>query len=1090
MIKTIPKALALCFPLALLSACGGKSDKPEGEASPSPTVAATVTPEASPAATPTTSPEPSSEPSTIPSSEPSPAVPNLMASISVDVTGSALKRVSFDITTEAPYANVNIQSDGIVLLDNLDVVASGTHALNAAVNFGSTGNKTLEFYVRGGEAVIENVELSDINATEFPSFTDIAADIGLIDDNSLKYSGPTVADMNNDGYYDLVLNNHNDSPSKLYWNNAGTSVTKNEGDLALWNLMDLHGTAAGDYDNDGDLDLLVTLGGGNGTSPQPPVFYVNDGDRVLNTSTATQGAPIGLTSGARGRSARWGDFDLDGDLDLALFNAAGINGETGAQHIFYRNDGEGAFELVDVLGLGYTAGDRLLMLDFNKDGIDDFLITSPLSLWQGNGDYTFTNVTTQWIPEEHRGVYGGYAAADMDLDNDGDNEVYITRGYAYYSVSNAATPSMDFNAATGIMDIYDSGERTESTEISFSADGDISMSHYDHTIVRSRYDGEFNVYLGANKAEQTPESNDETNVITQAAAEGWPEDRSENGVYIGYIGDGQWRLEVVRSQFISWGIGYRLEGLSSVETEWDANNRNLQDILLINEGDHFSTADASWNIPQGGNHWGVTYGDFNNDSFNDIFVYRYGYIRDRIADYTLLNTGNNSFEIVTSQESTHTAGVSHADSGQAFDFDLDGDVDILSGDDQYGNWHLFRNDADASANYSLVRVGYSPIENIDPISAQVVVQTTNNTYYKRVGSAGESHSQSLLNTVHFGLGDESSIESVSIRWRNGETVYLTGPDANTVLQSDDGEFPEPTSLTVTPASESVRVGVADLDLDIILDPVNANPAVNWSSSNDAIATVDTEGVVTGVSVGTANITASSVTNGESDFAEIEVIPYVPYSVESVSVTPETAFVLVDQELNLSATVMPERVDDASVTWGSSDDGVATVSDSGVVRGIADGDATITATTADGGYEDKSEITVETYRPTSMTYVNRESFLSEEFSTSEPLEISLQFEAGNGETVLDGGDGGIIVWFRELNSGWTPVEDATQVDATVIGTTNGVATVSFDISDRTPTAELPDGNFYFIWARMTSSSGDVVGAGVGSPTDIITLVDDE
>lgn len=88
-----------------------------------------------------------------------------------------------------------------------------------------------------------------------------------------KYGGPSVADINNDGYYDMILNNHNDSdsPSKLFFGSANGNVT-NETDLSLFRLMDLHGSPAGDYDNDGDLDIVIAVGGGNGTIPKPNVI--------------------------------------------------------------------------------------------------------------------------------------------------------------------------------------------------------------------------------------------------------------------------------------------------------------------------------------------------------------------------------------------------------------------------------------------------------------------------------------------------------------------------------------------------------------------------------------------------------------------------------------------------------------------------------------------------------------------------------------------------------------------------------------------------------------------------------------------------
>lgn len=1004
------------------------------------------------------------------------------------VENSPLKRVMLDVSITSVYANISIEAGGIRLLDNLDIPSSGDHVLNALVDFGSVGDKELKFFVRGGELTVNQVSFSDVEAAAVPMFTDISESIGLIDEPSLKYGGPSIADMDMDGDYDLILNNHNDSPSKLYWNNNGASVTKADKDLALWELMDLHGSAAGDYDNDGDLDLVISLGGGNGTMPTPPVFYKNNEGKLERSDVA-----VGITSGARGRSPRWADFDLDGDLDLALFNAAGINGESGAQHIFYRNKGDGTFELLDVAGLGYAGGDRVLLLDFNKDNIDDVLMIAPISLWQGNGDFTFTNVTNEWLPEPVRGAYGGMSATDVDLDNDGDNEIYIATGLGYYAISD---DSYDFNLAAQQLDIREKGDNRGAaagiTSMAFSAPGDLKLLNYEVGIVVARYDGDFPVFLGASKAVHNPASSDAIFDITQANAQGWPAARDENGIYIGHTGDGQWQLEIVRDQFISWGIGFTLTGVTEVQTDWEPNNRNRQDILLINEGDKFVQAPTSWNIPKGGNHWGVTYGDFNNDSYNDLFVYRYGFIRERVADYLLLNTGKGSFEITTSAEATKVGVPSHADSGQAFDFDLDGDVDILSGDDQFGLWHLFQNDYDGNGNYTLVQVGYSPIENIDPISTEVIVTTANHTYTKRVASAGESHSQSLLNTIHFGLADESKIKSVSIRWRNGETVILEDQDANKLLKSEDGQLPKPKALAVSPATGGkVRVGVADLALDVVFDPLNANPQLTWGSSDEAIATVDGKGVVTGVSVGVGvTITATSTIDTDvKGSAIVDVIEYVPLPVEGVSLNAATGFVTVGAEISLTATIEPEKVDDPALTWSSSDESIATVDDNGVVRGIGDGQATITVKTNDGGFEDMSVITVETFKESSIAFDDTAIYQSGEYLTSGSLDVTVNYDAGTGNTVVEGANGGVQFYLREMVDWSTVANDYIAEGSGTVDTRSGTVTGSISLKNATPTADLPEGNFYFLWIRFDSSDGSAPNAGVGGPGASIKIVDD-
>ncbi|MEL0654785.1 VCBS repeat-containing protein [Pseudoalteromonas issachenkonii] len=69
-----------------------------------------------------------------------------------------------------------------------------------------------------------------------------------------KYGGPTIADINSDGYYDLLLTNHDTTPIRLFMANGDNTYTLQDD---IFPREDLHGMSAGDYDNDGDLNVLI-----------------------------------------------------------------------------------------------------------------------------------------------------------------------------------------------------------------------------------------------------------------------------------------------------------------------------------------------------------------------------------------------------------------------------------------------------------------------------------------------------------------------------------------------------------------------------------------------------------------------------------------------------------------------------------------------------------------------------------------------------------------------------------------------------------------------------------------------------------------
>src|SRR3989441_6285178 len=152
------------------------------------------------------------------------------------------------------------------------------------------------------------------------------------------------------------------------------------------------------------------------------------------------------------------------------------------------------------------------------------------------------------------------------------------------------------------------------------------------------------------------------------------------------------------------------------------------------------------------------------------------------------------------------------------------------------------------------------------------------------------------------------------------------------------------SVTISPSAPNIYVG-GTLQLTATLKDASGNllggRTVSWMTSSGAVATVSASGLVTGLAVGTATITATS--EGQSGTAAVTVST-VP--VASVVVSPAAANVYVGGAVQLTATpkdaagnVLVGR----AVTWASGNGAVATVSAGGLVTGLAVGAATITAT---------------------------------------------------------------------------------------------------------------------------------------------------
>jgi len=191
-----------------------------------------------------------------------------------------------------------------------------------------------------------------------------------------------------------------------------------------------------------------------------------------------------------------------------------------------------------------------------------------------------------------------------------------------------------------------------------------------------------------------------------------------------------------------------------------------------------------------------------------------------------------------------------------------------------------------------------------------------------------SHSTNLLTmsvcTLH-NLGIDSAVP---------RTVYVTDIDLNKKIRLE----PEDTATLVATAL-----------------PHNADlKTVTWASDDETVATVDEDGVVTAVGVGTATITATS-DMVEEIVAECDVT--VAVFVTGVTLDQETlALTFGGVDGTLTATIAPVTATDKTLIWISSNEEVATV-EGGVVTAVSGGTATITAITTDGGFMAECEVTV-------------------------------------------------------------------------------------------------------------------------------------
>ncbi|MEA5016476.1 MAG: Ig-like domain-containing protein [Candidatus Limiplasma sp.] len=216
----------------------------------------------------------------------------------------------------------------------------------------------------------------------------------------------------------------------------------------------------------------------------------------------------------------------------------------------------------------------------------------------------------------------------------------------------------------------------------------------------------------------------------------------------------------------------------------------------------------------------------------------------------------------------------------------------------------------------------------------------------------------------------SSDEAVAIVDENGNVSGVGIGEAIISATSNDPAFTKPVSCVVT-VSRAVNEIILDhqdetlytgsvVKLAASVSPEDAGKKnVIWSSSDPTVANADGNGKVTAKNAGKATITCTA-TDGTEVSASCAI--HVIYAVKSVTISQKTATLVLGTDesaaqLSLTCTVVPESAFYQTITWSSSDEAVATVSQDGFVQAVSAGKAIITAATDDPAVKAASTCTI-------------------------------------------------------------------------------------------------------------------------------------
>lgn len=459
----------------------------------------------------------------------------------------------------------------------------------------------------------------------------------------------------------------------------------------------------------GDYSVAIAMGGGiqffgPWTLGVDPTFTkITDGSIV--------------NDGGDSVSCAWGDYDGDGFLDLAVANASGQN------EFLYHNNGNGAFTKV-AIGPLVTSGHNstaLAWADFDNNGTLDLFVANYDNqnsfLFQNIGNGAFLQVTNGSAVNT-----GGLSAACAwaDYDNDGNLDLFVAN-----------------NSTNGNFLYHGNGDGTFDRVTTGAISTDRLAAFSDGVWGDYNNDGKPDLFLctdGGNNALYRNEGNGEFTRIT-------------SGIIVN-------------------------DGPSSSAAWADYDNDGYLDLVTTHSGEphlYHNNGAGGFTVTAlstpGKTLTGCAWGDYDNDGFLDLFLTE----REGHGSVLFHNNGDGTFARVTTGSLVNDAAFSWG--ARWGDYDNDGFLDLFvcnrPDSSGFANNFLYRNNANTNHWVKANLIGTR--SNRSGIGAKVRLKADiggREMWQLREVASGGGYGQASLD-VHFGLGDATNVESLTIEWPSG-----------------------------------------------------------------------------------------------------------------------------------------------------------------------------------------------------------------------------------------------------------------------------------------------------------------------------------
>jgi hypothetical protein len=464
-----------------------------------------------------------------------------------------------------------------------------------------------------------------------------------------------------------------------------------------------------------------------------------------------------VNDGSASRSVNFVDYDGDGDPDLFV-----SNGKRFGQFDFLYNNNNGVFTRVlgITLVLDSLPSDGSSWADIDNDGDLDLCVvswydsTNTLYKNDGNGNFTLLSSSPVYI---NRGF--SETCSWGDFDNDGLVDLFITnsegigswRNRLYKNTGGGNFVSIDTGAISLDLNRYSRGINW----VDIDGDGDldifVSCENNQNELMYKNNGGGFFTKI-TNTSPVTDQGN------------------SWSASWGDYDNDGDLDVFVA-----NWGN----QKNSLFRNDGNFNFTKVTNVTIVNENGYFAC--SGW-------------GDFDNDGDLDMFVTQ-AYktpnspLKNNLYKNMLIETGNPTFEKITSGDIVNDAGYSYGFSW--CDWDEDGDLDLFVAKtyNENENNAAYLNDGNANSWIEVTCRG--TITNRSAIGSKVRIKAIINSHpvwqMREIDAQSGYCAENLVQ--HFGLGNASVIDSIKVEWLSGTvTVFTDIPVNQHVIISEDGSI--------------------------------------------------------------------------------------------------------------------------------------------------------------------------------------------------------------------------------------------------------------------------------------------------------------